>query len=105
MSDRDKPDFRNSIKESISAVEALCRKITGKEKATLPECLKVIDDIKPMHPAFKSALNKLYGYTSNESGIRHSLLEGDQVITKADARSMLVLCSSFVNYLEKIYKR
>ena len=33
FSDRQNPDYRNSIKESISAVEAICRNIT---KATSP---------------------------------------------------------------------
>lgn len=29
LSDRNKPDYRNSIKESISAVEATCKSLTG----------------------------------------------------------------------------
>ncbi|MCZ5936323.1 hypothetical protein O5264_29290, partial [Escherichia coli] len=32
MTDREQPDYRNSIKESISAIESLCRKITGNDK-------------------------------------------------------------------------
>jgi len=36
------PDFRNSIKESISAVEAISAVITGDTKATLGDALKVI---------------------------------------------------------------
>ncbi len=35
LSDRQKPDYRNSIKESISAVEAICQLITDNDKATL----------------------------------------------------------------------
>ena len=34
MSDRQKPDYRNSIKESISAVESICKIVTDDEKAT-----------------------------------------------------------------------
>jgi hypothetical protein len=33
-------DFRNSIKESISAVEAMCQILTGDDKATLGQALK-----------------------------------------------------------------
>src|SRR5206468_3589043 len=44
LSDRENPDSRNSIKESISAVEAICQKITGKESATLGDALNVIRD-------------------------------------------------------------
>ena len=35
LADRQNPDYRNSIKESISAVEGLCRHLTGDDKATL----------------------------------------------------------------------
>ena len=35
FSKRENPDYPNSIKESISAVEAMCRIITGDEKASL----------------------------------------------------------------------
>ncbi len=39
LSDREHPDFRNSIKESISAVESACRKLTGLDNATLTQAL------------------------------------------------------------------
>jgi len=35
LSDKSNPDYRNSIKESISAVEAICIKISGDPKASL----------------------------------------------------------------------
>ena len=44
MTDRKTPNYRNSIKESISAVEALCKIITENEKATLGKALKIIDN-------------------------------------------------------------
>ena len=46
ISDKNNPDFRNSIKESISSVESICAIICGKEKATLGEALKIIDKDK-----------------------------------------------------------
>jgi len=98
LSDKKKPDYRNSVKESISAVEAIAKTIAKNEKATLGEALKIIDKDSKMHGAFKEALNKLYGYTSDEKGIRHSLLEED-AIDFADAKYMLVSCAAFVNYL------
>lgn len=99
FSDRENPDYPNSIKESISAVESVCKIISGKEKATLPDALKVIETKRDIHPAFKKALESLYGYTSDEGGIRHSLLEKDNVAPE-DAKFMLVICSAFVNYLK-----
>ncbi len=99
LSDKKTPDYRNSIKESISAVEAICKVITGKDDATLGEALKVISDKIEIHPALKRSLNNLYGYTSDADGIRHSLLE-ESDLDFEDAKFMLVSCSAFVNYLK-----
>jgi len=95
------PDYRNSIKESISAVESLCKIICGNPKAILGEALESIDKkgLVPFHKALKSGLLKLYGYTSDEQGIRHAFIDGRSEIFQEDARFMLVSCSAFVNYL------
>lgn len=98
MNDREKPDYRNSIKESISAVESLAKILSGNEKASLGQALKEIEKTRHLHSALKSAFSSLYGYTSDADGIRHALLE-EPSISKADARFMLVSCSTFVNYL------
>jgi hypothetical protein len=42
---------------------------------------------------------KLYGYTSDAGGIRHSLVDGSDPVTVDDARLMIVVCSAFANYL------
>lgn len=99
LSDRKSPDYRNSIKESISAVESLCKIISGKRNGSLGECLKIIQQSHPMHKAFQTALTSLYGYTSDEGGIRHALTEESLQPTFADAKFMLVSCTAFVNYL------
>ena len=99
LSDRSKPDYRNSIKESISAVEALCRLMTGNPKAVLSDCIKRLHDRQPIHPAFEQALSKLYAYTSDVGGIRHSLTDENENPSYADAKFMLVSCSAFVNYM------
>ncbi|MDM0118923.1 AbiJ-NTD4 domain-containing protein [Variovorax arabinosiphilus] len=99
LSDRKHPDYRNSIKESISAVEAACQAVAKQPSASLNDCLKVIKKSKPLHPAFESALTKLYGYTSDASGIRHAMAEEGSEVTHADAQFMLVSCSAFTNYL------
>lgn len=100
FSNRTSPDYRNSIKESISAVEAICRLIAGSD-ATLGKALDVIQEKGKidLHGALKSAFDKLYGYTSDEDGIRHSMLE-EPILDFEDAKFMLVSCSAFVNYLK-----
>ncbi|MEX6503643.1 AbiJ-NTD4 domain-containing protein [Pseudomonas zhanjiangensis] len=98
LSDRANPDYRNSIKESISAVESLCRTVSGQEKATLGAALKALESKGLMHPALKSAFSSLYGYTNDSGGIRHALME-ESNLTSADARFMLISCSAFINYV------
>ena len=94
LADRPTPDARNSIKESISAVESVCQIITGDPKATLGKALKQIG----LHSALEGGFSKLYGYTSDADGIRHAMLESSTVDAD-DAKFFLVACSAFVNYL------
>ncbi len=99
LSDRKEPDYRNSIKESISAVESVCQAVTGMPKATLGDCIKMLKKYGTMHPAFEQSLLKLYGYTSDEGGIRHALTEESITPSYADAKFMLVTSSAFVNFI------
>jgi hypothetical protein len=99
MSDRKNPDYRNSIKESISAVEAICCQITGKPKADLHMALNTLEKkgIR-LHGALKKAFDSLYAYTSDEGGVRHKLMDDPQTDFE-DAKFMLMSCSAFVNLL------
>lgn len=99
LSDKTNPNYRNSIKESISAVEALCKIITGDKKATLGKALSEIETTHKIHKALKSAFSTIYGYTSDSGGIRHALLETDTSIDIDEAKFMLISCSAFINYL------
>ena len=101
LSDRKTPDFRNSIKESISAVEAMARFLTGEKQAALGDALKVLERKHKLHPALKEGFSKLYGYTSNEGGIRHGMLD-EPSLGIADARFFLLSCTSFINYLKAL---
>lgn len=99
-------DYRNSIKESISAVEAYCREITGEN--TLGNALnKLKDRGLAIPPILRTAFEKLYAYTNQpDTGIRHALMDDEGTYTPAseEALFMLVSCSSFINYLNKKLK-
>ena len=98
LSDRKDPDYRNSIKESISAVESLCQVILGDPKATLGKALKVVKDKIGLHTALEQSFSAIYGYASDEGGIRHAML-GKSDCEFEDAKYMLVSCSAFIKYL------
>lgn len=100
-SDRICPDYENSIKESISAVEALCCIITETDggNSTLGKTLKKLKNKGVyIHPALESAFSSMYGYTSDENGIRHGGIDFTNA-PEEDAKYMLLSCSTFVNYL------
>lgn len=99
FSDRKHPDYRNSIKESISAVEGMASIVAEKPKATLGEALKELEKKGAIHTALKEGFLKIYGYTNDKGGIRHAMLE-EPNLTAADARFFLLSCTSFVNYLK-----
>lgn len=98
LSDRHNPDYRNSIKESISAVESLVNKINASDNATLGQALNKIDSTVKIHSALKDGFKKIYGYTSDSDGIRHALTELPNCDFE-DAKFMIVSCSAFINYI------
>ncbi len=97
--DRKDPDYVNSIKESILAVESMAQIITVASNGTLGQLLKRLDEKQPIPQALKKAFSSLYGFSSEEGGIRHAMKPNGTPIGMDEARFMLVACSAFVNYL------
>lgn len=63
------------------------------------DALKVIEKRGSLHQALKDGFIKLYGYTSDEGGIRHAMLN-EPNLASSDALYFLLSCTSFVNYLK-----
>ena len=99
LSDKTIPDYRNSIKESISAVESLVKQVVSEKNGTLGQLLKKLKENYNLPPVLASAFSKLYGYTSDKGGIRHAMIE-ESNINFQDAKFMLVICSAFINFVE-----
>jgi hypothetical protein len=98
LAKRPEPDYRNSIKESISAVEALARQLGTTDSQGLAGALTELGKKIPLHGGLRAGLLSLYGYTSNEGGIRHAMLEEPNAGYE-EAKYMAVACSAFVNFL------
>ena len=94
-------EWADSIRESIHAVESVARLIDPNEEKTLGQALDSLEDADLLkHPALKNAFKKLYGYTSDEQGIRHALLEQQSADVGLDeALFMFGACASFAAYL------
>jgi hypothetical protein len=100
LAQRPEPDYRNSIKESVSAVESLLQEATGQRGERLSKLLDAFETkySVDLHGAFKSAIASLYGWTSDDGGIRHGIF-GTETVTRAEAQFMLVACSALVNFM------
>jgi hypothetical protein len=92
------PDYRNSIKEAISAVESISKQLSGSVGQGLSGALDELAKHVDIHGALKAGFIKLYGYTSDKDGIRHAILD-QPTVGFAEAKYMIVSCSAFVNYL------
>ncbi len=98
FSKRPNPDYRNAIKEAISAIESIAKQVAAHKGDGLTPALRALEEKAGLHGALRSAFEKLYGYTSDESGIRHAILD-DPTVGFEEAKYMIVACSAFANYL------
>lgn len=92
--------YAESIRESISAVESVVKKITGVKGGGLKEALKKLKDNGIIiHTALEGGYSQIYGYTSDKDGIRHAMIEAGSPADEIDAQYMLGSCAAFVSYL------
>ncbi len=88
-----------SVRESIHAVESVAVQLAP-SKDTLGDALAVLERTGHLHGSLKSAFQTLYGYASNEKGVRHALVFRDEAeVDEPDALFMLGACAAFVSYL------
>ncbi len=98
MGKKPTPDYRNAIKESISGVESVVKQIVGLSSGGLDDALEELAKNTNVHGALKAGFKKLYGYSSDEDGIRHAILDQSNV-GFTESKYMVVACSAFINYL------
>lgn len=98
-SELNRGNFAESIRESIHAVESVSRAIVPEAK-TLAPALNALESRSQLHKALKTGFGALYGFTCDEQGIRHALLDRDEAdVDRESAIFMLGACASFASYL------
>lgn len=97
LGQKPEPDYRNSIKESISAVECVVNVVTGGSGNGVADAIDELAKHTEIHGALRAALKQLYGFTSDSDGIRHAMLE-QSTVGFTEAKFMLVTCAAFVNF-------
>lgn len=97
LADRENPDYANSVKESISAVESVAREMT--DAMTLGAALNALARSEvDLHPAQIEAWRAMYKVANDTPGVRHGG-SGEPAIDLALARYFLIASSAFVNLL------
>ena len=92
-------DPHGSIRESIHAVESVARRLDAGAATSLKPALDALSKKITLHPAFKKGIEILYGYTSDEGGIRHADVDNKTSVDKEDALFMFGACAAFSAYL------
>ena len=91
-------NFAASVRESIHAVESVVKVL--EPSGDFSKALGRLEAKTTIHGALKKGFSAIYGFTSDEQGIRHPLLDKDAAsVDEADAMFMIGACSAFVSYL------
>ena len=99
-----KRDYSSSVRESIHAVESVAKRLAPSSNS-LGTALTALEKDGTLHPALKGGFSKLYGYTSDEQGIRHALLDRpDADVGPEEAVFMLGACAAFTGFLARKLK-
>ena len=99
--------YSNAVRDSIHAVESVACMIDPRANKTLGAALDSLEREGLLdHPGLKQGFKKLYGYTSDEQGIRHALLDQDSPnVGLEEAVFMFGACASFAAYLVSLNQK
>jgi hypothetical protein len=92
-------DYENACKEAISAVESVCKEIADMPTATLGSAADRVAQTRGIHKALIASLKALYGFSSDEPGIRHGGPPGQ--VSDKTARFVVVSCAAWLAYLNE----
>mgnify|MGYP003668687556 CR=1 len=97
LSDKEAPDYENTIKETVSAIESTLKIIFNLPEGTIGKALPMAEKEGLIGSEFKTIITSLNRF-SNTKGIRH----GDTEISEIDfatAKYFIVSGSAMINYL------
>lgn len=96
-----KQQYPDSIVDSIHAVESIVCVIDPNSNSTLGQALNSLSRDRILkHPPLVKMLETLYGWTSNEPGLRHGLKnKGAADVGLDEAMLLFGACACFVDYL------
>lgn len=94
------PDYENSIKESINAVESSLMVLLNEPNGTLGKIIKRAD----LDPDIERLVSQAYGYASNRAFVRHGGTTAS-TLTRLEAEFFLEFAASCIVYITAKLKR
>ena len=92
--------FADSIADSVHAVESVARSIAPGENTLGKTLNKLKTEGKIEHSSLIQGFLKIYGYTSDEGGVRHALINSDTAnVDETLALFFYNACAAFAGYL------
>lgn len=96
LSDREHPNYKDSVVASIRAVEGVAKLITHRH-GTLGELMPKVQQVLELDEHFAKAIGQLWRYTNTVA--RHSDPEGEKMPEFEEAKFVLVTSCAIINYL------
>jgi hypothetical protein len=91
-------DYSASIRESVHTVESVARTLAP--SGALSEALARLERSSGIHGGLKKGFGAIYGYSSDQQGIRHPLIDDPHArVDEADALFMIGACAAFTSYM------
>ena len=94
---RPRQDSVNAIKEAVGALEGIARIVSGLQQETLG---KIVDRFfkNKAHPAICELIDKIWGYSSSQGGIRHGQV-APLSVGEEEADLLLGVTASLILYI------
>lgn len=90
--------YADSVRESIHSMESVVRVL--EPDGDFSKALAKLEAKTNIHGSLKRGFKNIYGFASDEQGIRHAMLEKHEPdVDEADALFMIGAYSAFVSYL------
>lgn len=99
LSESSKKDYENSIKESVMAIEQLLNVLLKTNGLTMGKAVEQLFTKINVDDNLKIALKSIYKYASDSNGIRHGNNKEKKKISFNEAKYILILSCSTINFL------
>ncbi len=96
-SHRQKPDYANSVREAVTALESLVKLLTGTDTVDMGKVKQLLN--LENDPKLASSIVSLWGYASEKPGVRHAATGDEKPPTASEALLVLSTSASLVSYL------